>query len=108
MSLKDVFAVVNRMEADGVIDRYALGGAVAATFYLEPIATVDVDFFVAFKPEPGSLLVSTKPVFDYLTARGYTVLGEYLVVAGWPVQFLPPTGQLAEEAWQRRGSGPRG
>jgi hypothetical protein len=98
MTLKDVFTVVNRMEADGVIERYALGGAVAATFYLEPVATVDVDFFVAYRAESGRLLVSSKPIFDYLTARGHTVQGEYLVIAGWPVQFLPPTGPLVEEA----------
>ena len=34
------------MLADGVIDQYAIGGAVAATFYLEPAATIDVDVFV--------------------------------------------------------------
>jgi hypothetical protein len=48
MKLAEVFVVVNRMQADGVIDRYALGGAVAAAFYLEPVATIDVDIF-----EPG-------------------------------------------------------
>jgi hypothetical protein len=26
------------------------------------------------------------------------VQGEYLIIAGWPVQFLPPTGPLVEEA----------
>ncbi|MBU6326876.1 MAG: hypothetical protein KGQ89_04535, partial [Verrucomicrobia bacterium] len=29
---------------------------------------------------------------------GCAVDGEYILVAGWPVQFLPPTGPLAEEA----------
>jgi hypothetical protein len=24
--------------------------------------------------------------------------GEYVMIAGWPVQFLPPTGPLVEEA----------
>ena len=94
--LKDVFAVISRMEADGVIQRYALGGAVAATFYLEPIATIDVDCFVSFGGGPG--LVNLEPIYDYLTNLGCQAQGEYLVVAGWPVQFLPPTGPLAEEA----------
>ena len=26
--------------------------------------------------------------------------GEYVVIGGWPVQFLPPTGPLVEEALQ--------
>lgn len=98
MGLADVFVVVNGMQADGVIGRYALGGAVAATFYLEPVATVDVDVFVTFLPREGSRLLTTQPIFDYLTARGHTIEGEYVVISGWPVQFLPPTGALLEEA----------
>ncbi len=96
--LKDVFAIINSMQAEGVIENYALGGAVAATFYLEPISTLDVDCFVAFRGERGSSLISVKPIFDHLTARGYAVQGEYLVIGDWPVQFLPPTGPLVDEA----------
>ncbi len=98
MNLKQVLATINQMQVDGAIDRYAIGGAVGATFYLEPIATLDVDIFVAFRPEPGRLLVSPQPMFDYLTAQGCTVEGEYILIAGWPVQFLPPPSPLAEEA----------
>ena len=47
MSLKKTFAVINQMQAAGVIGRYAIGGAVGAAFYLEPVRTVDVDVFVA-------------------------------------------------------------
>jgi len=86
------------MEADGVIDRYAIGGAVGATFYLEPVATLDVDIFITFHAQPGSLLISPQPVFDYLTGRGARIEGEYVIIADWPVQFLPPTGPLVEEA----------
>ncbi len=98
MSIARVIALVNQMEADGVIERYAVGGAVGATFYLEPVATLDVDIFVAFPQEPGQLLISPQPILDYLTARGGVLEGEYVVVAGWPVQFLPPTSPLVEEA----------
>lgn len=98
MKFKEVFAAINRMQSDGVIDRYAIGGAVGATFYLEPVATLDVDIFVTFRPEPGRLIISPQPIFDYLTALGATIEGEYLVIAGWPVQFLPPASPLVEEA----------
>jgi len=98
MSIRDVIATINQMEADGIIERYAIGGAVGATFYLEPVATLDVDVFVAFRPEPGQLLASPKPIFDYLASRGHSMKGEYMMIAGWPVQFLPPTGPLVEEA----------
>ena len=98
MSIRQVIALVNQMESEGVIERYAVGGAVGATFYLEPVATLDVDIFVSFKMERGQLLVTPEPIFDYLVARGGVLEGEHIVVAGWPVQFLPPPSSLVEEA----------
>ena len=98
MQIHEVIRTINQMQADGVIDHYAIGGAVGATFYLEPVATLDVDVFVTFRPEPGSVLASPQHIFDYLKARGGTMEGEYIVLSGWPIQFLPPTGPLVEEA----------
>lgn len=98
MKIQEVISTINQMQADGIIERYAIGGAVGATFYLEPVATLDVDIFVAFRSEPGSVLLSPAPIFDYLKARGCSMEGEYIVIGGWPVQFLPPTGPLVEEA----------
>jgi hypothetical protein len=98
VQIRDVIKAVNQMQEDGVIERYAIGGAVGATFYLEPFATLDVDIFITFKPQAGSLLVSPQPIFDYLKARGGVMEGEYIVVAGWPVQFLPAALPLAAEA----------
>lgn len=98
MNIRDTIAAINQMQADGVVERYAIGGAVGATFYLEPVATLDVDIFITFRPEAGSLLASPQPIFDYLKARGGKVEGEYIVIAGWPVQFLPAANPLVEEA----------
>ncbi|MCP5524334.1 MAG: hypothetical protein H7A46_22600 [Verrucomicrobiales bacterium] len=98
MNIRKTIALINQMEADGVIERYAIGGAVGAAFYLEPVATLDVDVFIAFRSQPGSLLVSPQPILDYLKSRGGRMEGEYVVVAGWPVQFLPPPTPLVEEA----------
>jgi len=96
--MKATLQVVNRMQADGVIAKYAIGGAVGATFYLEPSATLDIDIFVAFGSASGSLLLSMQPIYDYLTARKYPVEGEYIIIEGWQVQFLPPGDALGEEA----------
>lgn len=98
MDIREVIKTVNQMQADGVIERYAIGGAVGATFYLEPVATLDIDIFTTFKPDPGSLVISPTPIFDYLKARGASIEGEYIVVAGTPVQFLPPSSSLVEKA----------
>lgn len=98
MKIEDVIAAINRMEADGVIGRYAIGGAVGATFYLEPIDTEDVDVFVALQPAEGSLVVSLRPIYDYLVSQGAVMKDEYIVISGWPVQFLPAANPLLEEA----------
>jgi hypothetical protein len=96
--MKATIEVINQMQADGVIAQYAIGGAVGATFYLEPVATLDIDVFVSFQASPGSALISLTPIYDYLTARGCRMEREYVVIAGWPVQFLPPGNALVGEA----------
>ena len=98
LKLTRTLKVINDMQAAGVIGRYAIGGAVGATFYLEPMPTMDVDIFVGIDPEAGSLIITPKPIYDYLTKRGYTPVGEALKVEDWLVQFLPTTGPLVEES----------
>ena len=89
---------INQMQADGVIGKYAIGGAVGATFYLDPAATVDLDIFVTLPTASGGLLVSLSPIYEYLKSRGGEVQDEYIVIGGWPVQFLPPNNDLEQEA----------
>jgi hypothetical protein len=96
--MKATLEVINQMQTDGVIGAYAIGGAVGATFYLEPVATLDIDVFVSFQQQPGSSLISLTPIYDYLTARGFKAEQEYIVIGGWPVQFLPPGNSLVAEA----------
>jgi hypothetical protein len=98
VGIKEVIEMINRMQGDGVIERHAIGGAVGATFYLEPVATLDVDVFVEFHIRPGSPIISPEPIFKYLRDRGCTMEGEYVVIAGWPVQFLPAGDPLLQEA----------
>jgi len=95
--VKATLEVINQMQADGVISKYAIGGAVGATFYLAPAATADLDLFVAL-PGDGGLLVSLSPIYEYLKSRGCAAQDEYIVVGDWPVQFLPLRNALHEEA----------
>jgi len=98
MKIQDVIGMLNQMERDGVIERYAIGGAVGATFYLEPVSTLDVDVFIAFKARQESIIISPAPIFDYLKRFGCQMEGEYIVISGWPVQLLPASGPLLEDA----------
>ena len=59
------------MERDGVFTRYAIAGAMAATFYVEPLLTFDLDVFVVLPQAPGGLL-TLAPLYDALRARGYS------------------------------------
>jgi hypothetical protein len=88
--------VINRMEADGVIGRYAIGGAVAAIFYVEPFTTYDLDIFFAADISGG--LITLAPIYEYLVREGYESEGEAVNVEGWPVQFLPTYNPLVAEA----------
>jgi len=99
--MKATLEVINRMQAERIIGKYAIGGAVGATFYLEPSATLDIDVFVALENPQGSPLLTLTPICDYLTSRGYKAEKEYLVIEGWPVRFLPPSDALDEEALQQ-------
>jgi hypothetical protein len=98
VKISEVFKILNLMQSNGIIGQYAVGGAVGATFYLEPINTLDVDIFFTFKTEQSGSLINLQPIFDFLKARGCTLDGEYILIGGWPVQFLPPTSSLVEEA----------
>src|SRR5258707_97743 len=93
--------MLNRMHEDGIVDTYAIGGAVGGTFYISPSATFDLDVFITLRPPPGKLILDPQPIFAYLTAKGCTMEGEYVVISGWPVQFLAPPGPLVEEALQQ-------
>ena len=97
--MKATLEVINQMQADGVIGKYAIGGAVGATFYLEPAATVDLDIFVTL-PSAGGLL-TLAPIYAYLKARGGVEQDEYIVLDGWPVQFLPPSNALELEGVEK-------
>ncbi len=96
--MKGTLEMVNRAQTDGIIGKYAIGGAVGATFYLEPSATADVDIFVMLPTAPGSSLLSLAPIYEYLTALGCRADGERIIVGDWPVQFLPVRSGLEQEA----------
>lgn len=96
--MEKIFAVINQMEADGVIGRYAIGGAVGSIFWLEPITTKDVDVFVMLPTSMGGSLLTLGPIYEYLRARGYVPDGQFIIIEGWAVEFVPPGTPLVEEA----------
>lgn len=96
--MKATLEAINQMQAHGIIGKYAIGGAVGATFYLAPAATVDLDVFVTLPGTTKAMLVTPSPIYDFLTARGGKIQDEYIVLSDWPVQFLLPGNALETEA----------
>lgn len=96
--MEETLKVINQMQSDGVIGKYAIGGAVGATFYLEPTSTFDIDIFISFSAGPGSLIVSQEHIYNYLKTLGYEPEGEHILIKDWHVQFLPADDKLNNEA----------
>jgi hypothetical protein len=89
--------VLNDLVRGGVLSRYAIGGAMGATFYVEPVLTFDLDIFVTL-PKTVSGLLTLEPLYEALRNRGYIEEGECVSIEGIPVQFLPAHNELLVEA----------
>jgi hypothetical protein len=50
--MKIALTEINALREAGIIGESAIGGAIGATFYLEPISTFDLDIFVLFDHPP--------------------------------------------------------
>lgn len=89
--------VINELEREGIIKRYAIGGAMGALFYSEPLTTFDLDLFCELEINDSGLVVLTT-IYDALSQRGYQPAGEAVLIEGIPVQFLPVDDDLLGEA----------
>lgn len=86
------------MQADGVIDKFAIGGGIAAIYYLQPYQTDDIDVFISRVVIDPSGLVSLEPVYGYLEKLGYLPVKEGVLIEDWRVQFVPAFAAVQEEA----------
>jgi len=91
--------VINQMQLEGLFTKYAIGGGIASLFYIEPMATFDLDIFVIL-PETSGALVSLSPLYDWLTQRGYETEKEQAIIEGIPVQFIPVYNDLVKDGVQ--------
>lgn len=97
--MQAVCDVLEQLAAEGILRCYAVGGATAAGFHGEPLATRDVDVFVFVDAPVGSMLVTLEPLFARLAELGFTDFEEEgLLVHGFPVQFLSASPGLETEA----------
>ena len=92
--LAEVLRTANALRTESFIEDYAIGGAIAAIFYVEPFATFDVDLF--YIPINDALDAGIPAMFERLRQMGWTVEAEHLLCRGFPVQFLAASELTAE------------
>ena len=93
--LADVLRAANQLITAGLIKDYALGGALAAIYYTEPVTTYDAH--IIFVASDKTLSAGIPAIYSYLQSKGWRVECEHLLIKDFPVQFLAASG-LTEEA----------
>ena len=101
--MKAVVELLNAMKAAGLVQNYALFGAMAQMRYTEPVATLDADVLVLLGAEAGLDVLG--PIYRFCKTRGYSPQGEAIQVGDWPVQFIPTFSPLTEEAVREAETG---
>jgi hypothetical protein len=89
-------AAVHDLRDEGIVDDYAVGGAMALVFWSEPAATYDLDVFVV--SQGSRTIVSLATIYEWAQKRGYPLEAEHIVISGIPVQLIPAHNELAAEA----------
>jgi hypothetical protein len=95
--MEKTIKVLNELEKRRLIEKYAIGGAIAVLFYAEPVLTYDLDIY-CFLPEQSGRLVTLSPIYEFLKQKGYREDKEHLSIEGIPVQFIPAYNDLVVEA----------
>ena len=81
---ENVIKRLNKFKQTGVIKDYAIGGAHALAYYLEPVKTLDFDIFI--------LIESDQDFYDfrsYIKRSGFKMSGTHVTIDDTPVHFLP-------------------
>lgn len=88
---------IEDLKAKGVIQEYAVFGAVAQAFWDEAIPTFDLDILVLLSAPPSGL-ISLDPLYRWAEERGYRTQDEHIFIGEIPVQIVPAPNQLHVEA----------
>ncbi|MCK4667489.1 hypothetical protein KAU33_12105 [Candidatus Dependentiae bacterium] len=97
--MKETLKIINRLQKKGLIGKYAIGGGIAAIYYIETILTYDL--YILFIPvNEKNDLISLEPIYKFLKAQGCKTKKEHIMIEGIPVQMIPVYNNLVREAVQ--------
>ena len=85
--LADVLRAANELVSAGLIEDYALGGALAAIYYVEPFTTYDADTFFVAKDK--TLGAGIPAIYAHLQSKGWRVEREHHWLMISPSSFSP-------------------
>ena len=91
-----ILVLLNEMVEDNIIQDFAIGGGFATGLHDVPYTTEDIDVFCVFNIK--TTFIDLSPIYKYLQARGAKWEGNEFLVGTWPIEFIPPTNELSEEA----------
>ena len=89
--MKETLKVLNELKEKGLIEDYAIGGAIAALRWIEPFFTQDLDVFILLKDgdEKKKEVIDLSPIYEYLKSKGYKWKGHWIMIEGVPVDIFP-------------------
>ncbi len=100
--MQEVCDILEQLVQDGTLKNYALGGATAAGFHGEPLATRDIYVFIFLNPPSGSILITLDALYARLNEMGFSEFDEEgILIHGFPVQFLSAAPGLESEALEK-------
>lgn len=86
MAFIDAVAALNKFKRRRIIRDYAIIGAVAATAYMEPVFTEDIDVVILADSDEEYLRA-----YAAIAAESETMDGMHHILGGVPVQIFPST-----------------
>ncbi len=87
--MKRTIEVINKLKQEKLIRDYAIGGAIGALKWVEPFFTRDLDIFIILIEETKEELINLSPIYEYLKKKGCFWKGQWLIIEGVPVDFIP-------------------
>jgi hypothetical protein len=75
-SFADALRVLNEMKATGIVEEYAVAGAMALVFWTEPVPTFDLDVLVIL-PDRDAMIVSLAPIYEWAAAHGHAAQADW-------------------------------
>ena len=95
--MKETLEIINELQSKGLLKKFAIGGAIASIFYIEPIATFDLDIIVIL-PTNDNSLIPLAGIYDWVRNNNYKIEKEHIIIKDIPVQIIPAYNDLLKEA----------